>query len=144
MAATTCFSQRPPGRNPNPRWWIELRCDSVCPRSGHVAHGHPRSAGLRPALRFQSAVRGNCIIGSACRSIALPNTAGNIDSTTRIPYKKRHANRSAGLRPGSLVSCILKYAASENDYPTKSDHTEMPTTLRHPPPLPNRQSAITN
>jgi hypothetical protein len=24
-------------------WWTELRCDSVCPRSGHVAHGHPES-----------------------------------------------------------------------------------------------------
>jgi hypothetical protein len=43
MAAAPASNQRPPARSPA-AGWTELRCDSVCPRSGHVALGQPESA----------------------------------------------------------------------------------------------------
>jgi len=52
MAAAPASNQRPPARNPT-AGWTELRCDSVCPRSGHMAGGQSGSVRTFPATATQ-------------------------------------------------------------------------------------------
>jgi hypothetical protein len=62
MEALICFSRRPPALDAS-FWWTELRRDSVCPRSGHVAHGHAsgtRTTSAAPPI-FAKATMGRAL-----------------------------------------------------------------------------------